>query len=166
MAKKSIFRPNPAQEERNAAIKEYRSALRELQGSSKRLDYDLEISGLPKVNSPSWSFAGMSAEEIRQHAEDFRKMRGQEIREELERTRGERTGSGAKDNITALMEATDQNQRDTLRDMIEENYDLMETAADILDQLGEDALAQWIDRYGDDEVLSELWEDEDFEDIF
>ena len=152
--------------EREAAMKEYRKALRELQGASKRLDYELEFSGLPKSNSPYWAFSGMSAEEIRQHAEDFRKMRGQEIREELERTRGERTGSGAKDNITALMEATDPNQRDTLRDMIEENYDLMETAADILDQLGEDALSQWIDSYGDDEMLSELWDDEDFEDIF
>lgn len=165
MARRSAERPQ-SWYEREDAIKEYRQALRELQGTSDRLDYELELQGLPKARSSAYSFAGMSTEEIKQHTEDFKRMRGEEIREELDRTRGERTGAGAKDNITALMEATDKADRDALRDLIEENYEMMETAADILENLGEDALSQWINSYGDDEVLSELWDDDDFEDIF
>ena len=168
MAKKSFFSPasNPENLEREQAIKEYRAALRDLQGTSKRLDYELELQGLPKASSPSWRFAGMTTEEIRQEAEDFKRMRKGEIREELERTRGERSGSGAKDNVAALMESVSPENRDRLRDMIEENYELMDTAADLLDEFGEVYLEQWIDSYGDDELIRELWEDEDFDPIF
>lgn len=108
----------------------------------------------------------MSAEEIRHHATELREMRRGEIKEEIERTRGDRKGSGAHDNVSALMEAVDPSQRDRLRDMIEENYELLDTAADIFDNFGGEVLDEWIDSYGNDELITELWEDEDFDLIF
>lgn len=64
------------------------------------------------------------------------------------------------------MEAVDPSQRDRLRDLIEENYDMMETAADIFEKFGGEVLGEWVDNYGEDELIEDLWEDEDFEDIF
>lgn len=165
--KKSIFgSKTPEMKRREAAIKEYRATLKELQGTSKRLKYELETTGLPKANSPSWAFAGMSTEEITQTADEFRQMRREEIQEELKRTQGQVKGTAAHDNVSALMEAVDPSQRDRLRDLIEENYDMMETAADIFEKFGGEVLGEWVDNYGEDELIEDLWEDEDFEDIF
>ena len=153
-----------AQQERADAIKEYRAALRELQGASKRMDYDLEITGLPKAGASELSFAGISTDEIRQHAEDFRNMRKDEVREEIQRTAGARSGEAAHDNVRAIMEATDPDKRDELRDMIEENYDIMDIASDMLQSDGgEQALEDFIDNYDADDLLPDFDDDDFFE---
>ena len=148
--------------DRKEALREYQEAKRELLKSGKSLDYRFE-----GIRSTRY----MNAEEIRQETEELKKLRKEMQRQEIERTRGEAKAGGYKgvatyDNVKAIMDATDESMRDTLRDIIESNYDELEVAADLLNQDDEELYYRWIESYGNEEEVAELWEEGDFDLIF
>ena len=150
------------EQDRREALREYQEAKRELLKSGESLDYRFE-----GIRSTRY----MSAEEIRQETEELKELRKEMQRQEIERTRAEAKAGGYKgdatyDNVTAIMDATDESMRDTLRDLIESNYDELEVAADLLNQDDEEIYYRWIESYGNEEEIGELWDEGDFDLIF
>ena len=153
-------------DERAGAIREYREAMQGAQGTLKRLGYDFSRGSLPAANAPKWAFGNMSTEAIRREASELRAFRQEGITEELDRTvtsagRAGYTGADTHDAISALMEATDEQYRDALRDLIESQYDAIDVAAELVKGDDSEAYQDWLDAIGD-----ELVTEDDLADIF
>lgn len=167
----ATFGNNP---ERAAAIREYRKAMRGTQGTLMRLGYDFSRGSLPAANAPEWSFGHMSTEAIKRETEVLRNLRKEGITEELDRTvprvgHAGYVGADTHDAISALMEATDDQYRDALRDLIESQYDTIDVAAELVKGDDSEAYQDWLDAIGDELVteadLSDIFGD-DYEPIF
>lgn len=153
-------------DERAGAIKEYREAMRGAQGTLKRLGYDFSRGSLPAANAQKWAFGNMSTEAIKREAAELRNFRQEGITEELDRTvtaagRAGYVGADTHDAISALMEATDEQYRDALRDLIESQYDTIDVAAELVKGDDSGAYQDWLDAIGD-----ELVTEDDLADIF
>lgn len=157
--------------EREAAEAEYRRARSALGGTASRLDY--EISGLPSSRA---SISGYSTEELRRLTETAKEFRKDIPIEEIERTQEAAKKAGYKgadthDNISAIMEATDDEYRDALRDLIESQYDTIDVASEIIKKRDDDAYQEWLEKVEEEGEVSEedfveVWEDDGFEEIF
>lgn len=154
--------------EREAAEAEYRRARAALGGTASRLDY--ELSGLPSSRA---SLSGYSTEELRRLTETAKEFRKDIPIEEIERTQapakaGGYSGAATHDNISAIMEATDEAYRDALRDLIESQYDTIDVASELIRSGDEEAYQDWLEAIEAGEDVSEidLWGDEDFDDVF
>lgn len=171
--KRRLF-SGPGADERAGAIREYREAMRGAQGTLKRLGYDFSKGSLPSANAPAYAFGGMSTEAIKQASGQLLNFRQEGITEELDRAvpeagRAGYVGADTRDAITALMEATDDQYRDALRDLIESQYDTIDVAAELVKGDDSEAYQDWLDAIGDELVteadLSEIFGD-DYEPIF
>lgn len=154
--------------EREAAEAEYRRARAALGGTARRLDY--ELSGLPSSRA---SLSGYSTEELRRLTETAKEFRKDIVIEEIERTKdpakaGGYSGAATHDKISAIMESTDKAYRDALRDLIESQYDTIDVASELIKSGDEEAYQDWLEAIeaGEDVSGSDLWGDEDFEDVF
>ena len=172
MMKRRLFGSSGA-DDRAGAIKEYREAMKGAQGTLGRLGYDFTRGSLPSATAPSYAFAGMSTEEIKRAASQLQEFRTEGIKEEIERTQapakaGGYSGEATHDNISAIMEATDESYRDALRDLIESQYDTIDVASELIKSGDEEAYQDWLEAIesGEDVSEADLWGDEDFEDVF
>ena len=170
--KRRIFGSSGA-DERAGAIKEYREAIRGAQGTLGRLDYDFSRGSLPSATAPAYAFGGMSTEDIKRATEQLKELRTEGIKEEIERTKtaaksGGYSGAATHDNISAIMEATDEAYRDALRDLIESQYDTIDVASELIQSGDEEAYQDWLQAIeaGEDVTEADLWDEDDFDLIF